>query len=218
MAAFQTAGRGQIGSHWQSASGKNLLCSILLYPHALTPADQFVLAQITSLGIYDALKGEIPGLSIKWPNDLVVNGRKLAGILIQNQWQGSTIRASVLGIGLNVNQTDFDLPEERPLSLHLISGQTYSIEDMFYQIARSLECRYCQWQDGDHQSIQSDYHQSLYLLDQWSPFEDLQQDRIFDGKIHGVNQNGMLRVEDRSTGLVRTYQHKEIRYLCKPSS
>ncbi|HRW75943.1 MAG: biotin--[acetyl-CoA-carboxylase] ligase [Lewinellaceae bacterium] len=216
LAAFQSEGRGQIGRNWQSASGMNLLCSFLLYPHALTAADQFVLAQIASLGLYDAFRDALPGLAIKWPNDLLLDDRKLAGILIQNQWQGSTLKASVIGIGLNVNQTEFDLPDSHPHSLRLYTGQHHDIEAVFSQVARSVESRYRQWQEGGAQTIRADYHQALYLLDQRSSFEDVLQQRTFDGWIRGVNQNGLLRVEDGSTGLVRTYQHKEIRYLCKP--
>ncbi len=218
LADNQTDGRGQIGSRWLSDPGMNLLCSILLYPCGLFAEDQFILAQITSLAILDALAPVCPALTIKWPNDIYINDRKLAGILIQNQWQGSSLRSTVIGIGLNVNQTSFDLPCISPHSLYLYTGQEYDVREVFQSICIALELRYAQWKQGDLVQLRAAYLKNLYTIEQPFIFEDCKTDRIFTGMIRGVNNNGTLRVEDLSTGLIMTFQHKEIRYLCKPSS
>lgn len=214
----QTDGRGQIGSQWLSDPGKNLLCSILLYPHGLLAEDQFILAQITSLAILDALSPICQGLTIKWPNDIYLDDRKLAGILIQNQWQGSSLRSAVIGIGLNVNQSSFDLPGTQPHSLVLFTGQEYTIREVFQSICIALECRYTQWKQGDLRQLRAAYLKNLYAFEQPFIFEDCKTGRTFTGIIQGVNNIGTLQVEDLSTGLIMTFQHKEIRYLCKPSS
>lgn len=218
LADIQTEGRGQIGSQWLSEPGKNLLCSILLYPDGLHADDQFLLAQITSLAILDALSPEFPGLAIKWPNDIYLEDRKLAGILIQNQWLGSTIRSSVIGIGLNINQRSFDLPDLQPHSLTQFSGMEHDINTIFHRVCHALEIRYHQWKQGQFVHIRSAYQKQLYLLDLPFVFEECKTNRIFIGTIRGVNNLGTLRVEDLSSGRILTFQHKEIKYLCKPSS
>lgn len=218
LADNQTDGRGQIGSQWLSEPGKNLLCSILLYPNGLQAEDQFILAQITSLAILDALSPFCLGLSIKWPNDIYLDDRKLAGILIQNHWQGSSIRSAVIGIGLNVNQSSFDLHGTQPHSLFLHTSQEFDVREVFQSICIALEIRYTHWMQGDMPKLRTAYLKELYAFEQPFIFEDCKTGRIFTGIIRGVNNIGTLRVEDLSTGLIMTFQHKEIRYLCKPSS
>ncbi len=218
MADFQTAGRGQIGSSWQSEPEKNLLCSFLLYPHILQPDDQFLLAQITSLALVDALRPICPSLSIKWPNDLYLEERKIGGILIQNQWQGSSLKSSVIGIGLNVNQQSFPIQDLHPHSLRLYTGQEHSVMELFQHISQALDIRYTQLRSGQAEQIRKEYHQNLYALGQIYIFEDLVRSKDFTGIIQGVNQNGALRVEDLSTGEIIAFQHKEIRFICKHSS
>lgn len=218
LADYQEAGRGQIGSIWHSEPEKNLLCSILLYPNTLQAEDQFLLAQITSLTLIDVLTPICPQISIKWPNDLYLEDRKLGGILIQNQWLGSSLKSSIIGIGLNVNQQSFPIRDIHPHSLRLFTGQDHSVFDLFQQILAALDHRVEQWRSGDADEIRKEYAQYLYALGQPFVFEDLLRSNDFTGIIHGVNKNGALRVEELSSGRIFTFQHKEIRMICRHSS
>ena len=104
---FQTAGKGQPGNTWESEAGKNLLFSIVLYPHEIPIHEQFVLSEIASLSIKNILAKYTDGISVKWPNDIYWNDRKIAGILIENSLKKNEINYSIIGIGLNINQTIF---------------------------------------------------------------------------------------------------------------
>lgn len=212
-ADVQTEGRGQFGSSWHSEAGANLLFSFLIYPTSVTADRQFDLAKMASLALWDTLATQIHDLSIKWPNDLVWGRHgKLAGILIQNQWSGSTLRASVIGIGLNVNQTGFPPEAGHPTSLRQITGNALDLELLFDRILDDLDQRYRQLAGGHHRQLDEDYHRHLYLLDQEARFTDLRTGIPFHGRIRGVNPEGTLRVEDSATGLVHTFRHKEIRF------
>jgi BirA family biotin operon repressor/biotin-[acetyl-CoA-carboxylase] ligase len=118
----QTAGRGQRTNTWESEPGKNLTFSILLTPHFLLAKDQFYLTVCISTALADYLKetfGET--VKIKWPNDLIVQDKKVCGMLIENQLSGQQIQSCVVGIGLNVNQKKFD--SEKASSMKLLSKE-----------------------------------------------------------------------------------------------
>ena len=106
-AEFQTAGKGQRGNSWEAEKEKNLLFSFVLYPTFLEARCQFILSQIISLSIKEELDRWSDEITIKWPNDIYWNDRKLGGILIENVVQGAVIKASILGVGLNINQKIF---------------------------------------------------------------------------------------------------------------
>ena len=116
-ADYQTAGKGQRGNSWEAAEGRNLLFSFVLYPTFLEAGRQFILSQVISLSIKEALDGLVEGVSIKWPNDIYWQEKKLCGILIENDLQGRYIGRSVAGVGLNVNQERFLSDAPNPVSL-----------------------------------------------------------------------------------------------------
>ncbi|WP_301748249.1 biotin--[acetyl-CoA-carboxylase] ligase [uncultured Duncaniella sp.] len=119
MARVQTAGRGQRGNSWEAEPGMNITLSLLLRPEGLEPARQFIISQAVSLAIVEMLDNFIgaDAVSIKWPNDIYVNDSKIAGILIENVISGSAISRSIVGVGLNVNQTEFLSDAPNPVSL-----------------------------------------------------------------------------------------------------
>ncbi|MFW6226834.1 MAG: biotin--[acetyl-CoA-carboxylase] ligase, partial [Bacteroidota bacterium] len=104
---FQEEGKGQQGNRWESNSGENLLASWILYPRFLEPRQQFSLSVINSLAIIDLLNEFGVQGRIKWPNDIFTGNKKIAGMLIENSIEGSYLLFSVIGTGLNVNQTVF---------------------------------------------------------------------------------------------------------------
>jgi len=115
----QTSGKGQIGRYWYSGVGKNLALSLVLTHNHFKVSDQFLLNIATALGVLGFLAKYLPDntLSIKWPNDIYVGDKKIAGILIQNQLRGKQISGSIIGIGLNINETDFPIDIPNPVSL-----------------------------------------------------------------------------------------------------
>ena len=117
LAKEQTSGRGQVNNTWESSYGDNLLMSIVLYPEFLHAGNQFLLSKFVSLAIVDFLSYYLENVTIKWPNDIYVGNKKIAGVLIENSLRGAFISSSVVGIGLNVNQTEFSSSIPNPTSL-----------------------------------------------------------------------------------------------------
>ncbi len=128
----QSAGRGQFGSRWESAAGKNLTFSVILYPEWLEIEAQFYLSMAVALAVHNAVcevyRGPLP-VQIKWPNDLYLGDQKMGGILIQNSLSGARIQSSIIGIGLNVNQLHFDPDLPNPVSLASASGHAFDLGD-----------------------------------------------------------------------------------------
>ena len=142
-ADFQTSGIGRFNRTWRSEQGQNLLASFIFYPGFIPPAEAFVLNMAASLAVCDCL--ETNGLSdvqIKWPNDVLVGSKKMAGILIHNQLSGQQIKGSVISIGLNVNQTSFSEPVSHATSMRIIHGESYSVETVFGQLHELLHSYY----------------------------------------------------------------------------
>jgi len=117
FAHYQTNGKGQFGKTWKSEKGKNLTFSIILYPNFLEAKRAYSLNQAVSLGLKDCIESQKIPVSIKWPNDIYYHDKKLGGLLIENGLVGENINYSIIGIGLNVNQTTFSQEIPNPTSL-----------------------------------------------------------------------------------------------------
>ncbi len=203
----QTAGRGQRGNSWFTEPGKNLTFSMLLKP-ALPVRDQFLLTLFVSLGIRDYLTARTQEkVQIKWPNDIVSNDKKLGGILIENQLSGMSVSSSVVGIGLNINQSRF--PVQTASSLAIVAGKTFDLGEELELLLQHLEKRYLQMRDNKHQLMKSDYLTSLYRINERHQYLS-PDDQLFEGIIVGVDDFGKLRVDLGNE--VRIFDNKEIRY------
>lgn len=142
MAREQTAGRGQRGNSWEAAPGLNITLSLMLRPRALPAARQFDLSRAVALGVADLLVSlAIGGVAVKWPNDVYVGNDKICGILIENTLSGANIAASVAGIGLNVNQTEFLSPAPNPTSLAAITGRTFDCIELARRMIACITAR-----------------------------------------------------------------------------
>ena len=137
---YQTSGKGQGKNVWESEDGKNLLFSIALDMSFLRAENQFVLTQMVSVAMINVLKKYLPedSLFIKWPNDIYFNDNKIAGILIKNEIKGMMLGTSIIGIGLNVNQTVFDKNLPNPISMKMITGKDYDLEEILSAISYQL--------------------------------------------------------------------------------
>ncbi len=146
----QTAGIGQRGNHWESAPGQNLTFSLVLHPTFLPADRQFKLTQALSLALVDFLSifNIRFSISIKWPNDIYVAGRKICGTLVSTRLMGNVIASAICGIGLNINQTEFPDWVPNPTSLSLLTGQRYELESLLRQLLSCIEKRYHDLRSG----------------------------------------------------------------------
>ncbi len=187
----QEQGRGQIGRSWKSEAGKNLTFSIIFYPLFLTARQQFTLNQAIALGVYDYVSQYVDNVKVKWPNDIYVNDKKICGILIQNVLSGVKIQSSVVGIGLNINQSDFDEDIPNPTSLILEKLTSFDLSKELESLCGKIEIRYLQLRAGNYTRLQNDYLQNLYRFQQEALYQ-YPEGAVFNGKIVGLSETGKL--------------------------
>ena len=214
LAESQTAGRGQQNAHWQSEPKKNLTFSIILYPKFIECDKIFRLNQCVALAIADAIEELLlqyaQKVKIKWPNDILCANAKLAGILIENQIQGKNIESSIIGIGLNVNQTNFSGEFNlKPTSLALIGKTEFELELVLTLILEKLRHYYEHLQNSNASFIKLRYIKRLYRLNELAKYSA--NDEVFYGEIVGVSEEGFLQVI--KAGSLTVYKNKEIKYL-----
>jgi BirA family transcriptional regulator, biotin operon repressor / biotin---[acetyl-CoA-carboxylase] ligase len=209
LAEFQTLGRGQKGSTWESRKGLNLTFSFILMPAFLEVNRHFYLLMSISMGILDLLRQEGIKAQIKWPNDLVAAGRKIGGILIENSMKGNCLSSSVVGIGINVNQTRFAFKGGDPTSMKLELGRSLNREDLFGGTLKHLTAWINRLYAKEWRMIRESYLQHLFQFDQWADYKDDAGD--FRGRITGVLEGGELSVE-KLHGRIHHYGFKEIAY------
>lgn len=211
----QRAGRGQAFTRWHSEPSKNLLISLILYPHFINPTTIFLLSQCISLGIRDALKEILQQpVSIKWPNDIYVGDKKICGLLIENSVKSMHINHSVVGIGLNVNQVSFPTILPNPVSIRNISGEQFEIDQVLNAVCNHIEKRYLQLKAGYAEQIKSDYRESMYRFNEFHQFEFGSQ--RFSAKIIDVADDGklVLQYDNKLTG---RYDFKSIHFVLDES-
>lgn len=207
LAGNQSEGKGQRGAVWDSEPYKNISFSCFLKHDNLAVSQHFILNQVISLSCVDFLNHFKAGFKIKWPNDLVFGTSKIAGILIENQLQKEQIKSSIVGIGVNVNQSEFGA--YNATSLALLLDKELDIKDSVLVLIEKLNYWYKKLLVQDFATIQDAYLENLWLLQQKSSFEDSEGE--FEGKILGVDSSGQLEV--KKTDSIKKYQHKEIVFL-----
>ena len=203
----QTAGKGQRGNSWESEPGKNLTFSLVLNPRFLSVRDQFFLNIITSLAVAETLERELgPWVKVKWPNDIYAKDQKICGILIENGLRGSTIESSVVGIGLNVNQTSFETG--KATSMSEMTLKEYDLELLLEELVYSLERQYIRLRKGELKQLKREYHDKLYWMNEVHLFES---EEVFSGQITGVDAQGKLVIQ--IAGQDSSFDIKEIRFI-----
>jgi len=211
VAKHQVKGRGQRGSSWYSEEGKNLTFSVFKKVDSLDVGHQFGISMCTSLALYKCLKQyNIPGLFVKWPNDIMSGDKKVCGILIENTLSGGVIESSIIGIGLNVNQTTFE-GLEKASSLQLISGQAFNLEELLANIVLVLKHQFNEFQKNGFDMLKEAYEDVLFRKDIPSTFEDSKNQR-FTGIIRGVSKIGRLQIE-LEKGCTVNFDLKEVSLL-----
>lgn len=203
----QKSGKGQRGNAWESKKGKNLTFSLFLKPK-LFIQNQFLLSKVISLGILDYLKNlGLTKVKIKWPNDIYCGDRKISGILIENSVRNNSVYNSIIGIGLNVNQIDFDQKLGNPTSIcKELQSEQLLLEDVLSQLLFFIEKRYLALRANKIELINEDYLQGLYWFNEKRSFKI--HDKIIDGTINGVESSGKIQV--RVGEILEEFDLKEI--------
>jgi len=206
----QEAGRGRNNNGWESEGGKNLTFSIILYPDFIKVEQQFYISKAVSLGILDFIRNYSDNASIKWPNDIYVNDKKISGILIENSIRGTNIESCVVGIGLNVNQTVFKGNAPNPTSLKLILKNDIDLNESLEKLCGSIESRYLQLEMGSFSIIDKDYFNSLYRVDGFYFFES--KGKRIEAKIKNILENGHIVLENKM-GESSIYDLDDLNYI-----
>lgn len=210
LAQYQKKGRGQQGNFWESEFGKNILASFIVFPQFLTAAKQFYLSKIVSLALVDFLKTETNEVSVKWPNDIYVRNKKIAGILIENSIKTVNVSLAIIGIGLNLNQEKFISDAPNPVSLKLITGKDYISETVARKISEYFFIWYEKLQAEYFNEIDTNYYNQLFRANEWALFA--KQGIQFEAKISGIGEFGQLILEDRN-GFISEYMFKEVEFV-----
>lgn len=240
-ALSQTSGRGQRGNTWCSAPGENLTFSIVLkFPAGRVGAgvagglepiqayDQFVLSEIIALSVVDLLAGYDIQAMIKWPNDIYVGDRKICGILIENSVRGEWLSHSIVGIGLNVNQRNFDVNLPNPTSMVICRNYQEARSDCpanealgdfglqplleeFMEIFKAYLDRFCHIRGG-YARLRQMYLSHLWRKDEPAQYIDKKSSREFTGTIRGLSDMGNLLIKTED-GILQEFSFNEISYL-----
>jgi BirA family biotin operon repressor/biotin-[acetyl-CoA-carboxylase] ligase len=210
IADYQTAGRGQIGSVWQSTAGLNITLSIILYPKFVSANEQFVLSQAVALGVRSFI-GQYCAkpVYVKWPNDIYVENRKIAGILIQNTLSGKNIQSTIVGLGININQTVFNNSIANVTSLKKEIQKDILIQEAIPLLLQAIEQCYMKLKNGQVHLVQQAYLEHLYQYQQWANYQK-KDGTVIKARLIGISPQGQLCLQHQK---VEYFDLKEIRFL-----
>lgn len=209
VADFQTAGKGQ-GSHtWESEAGKNLLFSIKVHPRWVPVRQQFLLSMAGAIAIKEALETYVDGITLKWPNDVYWNDKKISGTLIETSIDSKGIKTCIFGIGINVNQEAFHSDAPNPVSLRQILGHEVDKDELLQKVIEGFRRYYELLRRADYMDVSGIYHLSLYRRKGFHRYEDADGD--FEGAFVEVEDDGHLILHDKQ-GVIRSYSFGEVKF------
>ena len=204
----QTQGKGQRAAKWMSEPNKNLTFSLFVRHDELSILSPFQLNCLVALSLINTLKHfTIPAVTIKWPNDILSENKKLCGVLIENLYRGAQLQASIVGIGLNVNQENFG-ELSRASSMRLCSGVQFDLKEVIDRLLAEIE-KYIK-QAASYSILLEQYNQALFGRNESRLFRKDNQD--FNATIVGVNQEGYLELKD-TKGVSSLHRLKEIEWV-----
>ena len=216
---YQTHGHGQVNTVWESARGENLLFSFLFRPQHITAGEQFFLSEIACLAVAHTLDAYTEGISVKWPNDVYHHDRKICGMLLRHTLSGAQISATLVGIGLNLNQKQFVGDAPNPVSLRQIIGRPVDREEVLCRFAHHFDrlLRAVTPPDPDErlaqrQRLHREYLRRLYHHDGAHDYVDTASGETFSAHIVDVAPTGQLTLQT-TDGRLRHYHFKEVRFV-----
>jgi biotin--[acetyl-coA-carboxylase] ligase len=217
----QTAGRGQRGNFWEAEPGKNLTFSMLLRDNGLKAARQFAISEGVALGVLEVLRKELAGyvapekIKVKWPNDIYVADDKIAGILIEHTLSGNNLSRSVVGIGVNVNQTIFTSSAPNPVSMAQLSGHCdFNLDSIMERIAKAIMHRMeliCV-SDKEQTRQHREFLENMWRNDGEAHRFQLPDTSCFAARIHTVESDGMLALK-LPDGDIHHFAFKEVAFI-----
>ena len=209
-AVEQFAGRGQRGNRWLTRPGENLTFSLLLRPSDLPVRDVMSVTFVSTLVVRDWLRSKGVPAIVKWPNDIYVGNRKICGMLVENGLEGTSVAWSVIGIGINLNQSVFPGELVNPTSLKRLTGKDYDLKESLEEICRLFEGRLPDLADR-RDRLYVEYCDGLFQSGLPCRYRDLASGEEFTGTIKGVTQDGRLLL--KRDGILRSYAFKEVGYI-----
>ena len=202
---YQTAGRGCGTNTWESERGKNLLFSLLIHPSDISANEQFRITEAVSVALCQTLQAYINNrVEIKWPNDIYVGDKKICGILIENRLQGNTIKESIIGIGLNVNQTVFKSDAPNPVSIRQLTGKETDLEELLQAFLHAFDVT------RHSKTTCFTYKSMLFRKGKYAIYED--KTSCFTATLTDVLPDGRLLLVDKD-GQERLYAFKEVQFI-----
>lgn len=209
MAQFQTAGRGQPGNSWSAARGESLLMSVVLRPKGLEASAQFGLNQVICLALYRYLNEHL-GVrpQVKWPNDILIENHKVAGVLIENSLRGKWVEYTIAGLGLNLNQLHFSQENPTAASLREFTGEQYNSVKVARDLLQFIEEEYSRLNRAD--VLEKRYLDVLYGTERFLRYREGKEE--YDAKIIGLGLHGELRLQ-KSSGQQVLCQFKQVTLL-----
>jgi BirA family transcriptional regulator, biotin operon repressor / biotin---[acetyl-CoA-carboxylase] ligase len=207
---YQSEGRGQRGSNWDSEPNQNLLFSVILHPTTIEVQKQFILSKLAAVSVCDLLKPLVSNVSIKWPNDIYIGSCKVAGILIENSFSSAMLDTTIIGIGINVNQDAFSADLPNPTSLLLEVDKRFDINELLVTFCDIFERRYSDLIRNAGDSLSSNYFSLLYRKDEYCDY--MADNVVFRAKIFGVRNSGELILETED-GKHREFTFKEVSFI-----
>ncbi len=207
---FQSGGKGQGGKKWDSEKGKNILASIIMPVQNLRADQNFFISKITALSVLESLNEYLDEAVIKWPNDILFNGMKIAGILIENKLSADQVVQTIIGMGININQTEFPKMDIEPTSLKRITSKETDLDEFLNSLLMTF-LEYFELLDrNEFDLIDKYYFSHLLNFNIWAEYKF--EDVPFKGIIRDVMDDGYLIMET-SDGKFRKYGFGEISYV-----
>lgn len=216
VADYQTAGKGCGSNSWEAERGKNLLMSVMIHPEEIQAKNQFIITQVISVALCKTIERYLlhptpllPGggehvVAIKWPNDIYVGDKKICGVLIENRLQGSMIKDSIIGIGLNVNQQEFKSDAPNPVSIWQLTGKETDRMELLAAFLEQLN------ETAKSTTIITDYKARLYRRQGKHLF--MTNNTTFEASIVDVIDDGRLMLEDEK-GVAHLFRFKEVSFV-----
>jgi BirA family biotin operon repressor/biotin-[acetyl-CoA-carboxylase] ligase len=210
----QISGRGQRGNTWLSEAGANLTLSVVYLPENLPVNKSFYLNIVSSLAVSKTIKRFLPSktISVKWPNDIYSNKKKLSGILIETSIQQQNISSVVIGIGINVNEQIIPIPTAS--SMLQEAGYSFNLNELFQILIENIEQYYLLLINESYEELFIQYSENMFLLNEQHTFRDSTGE--FNGIITGITENGQLIIQ-KDSGNIETYHFKEVEYIIQSS-
>lgn len=210
VADYQTAGRGQGSNTWESEPGKNLLFSLAIQPKFVPVRRQFLLAKAEALAIKEALDNYTDGITLKWPNDVYWQDRKISGTLIETSLSAGAVKRCVFGTGIDVNQREFYSDAPNPVSLYQILGHEVPLDELLQKVVNGITANLELLAENQFADISTRYHAALYRRTGYHKYQDAES--MFEAALVEVEDDGHLVLHDRQ-GLIRRYAFKEVTFV-----